>query len=349
MAAERLPELRAVHSQATLEPAIAPPASRAARAWTRDEAIVELLRGRVAIVGPTTAEALAATMGIETADADAALLALESEGVVLRGTFTPRGLKGSTIEWCDRRLLARIHRYTLNRLRAEIEPVSPADFMRFLFAWQHVAPSSRLTGIDGLRAVLESLDGFELAADAWERAVLPDRVRRLSTIHARHALPHRRCRLGAAVLLVPGYDAAGRRDADRAVPARARGGVADTARAGDGRLGPFGSGDGGCRGPALQMTPERQRARLVFDALRARGASFIAELIASCGLDEAAVRSALADLVAAGLVASDGFGGLRTILRASGGRAASHASRSSVTGRWSLLHPIAGAASRAGC
>ena len=79
-------------------------------------------------------------------------------------------------KWCDRRLLARIHRYTLNRLRAEIEPVSPADFMRFLFAWQHVAPSSRLTGLDGLRAVLDALDGFELAADAWERAILPDRV-----------------------------------------------------------------------------------------------------------------------------------------------------------------------------
>ena len=80
------------------------------------------------------------------------------------------------VEWCDRRLLARIHRYTLNRLRAEIEPVSPADLMRFLFAWQHVDPSSRLAGIDGLRAALESLDGFELAADAWERAILPDRV-----------------------------------------------------------------------------------------------------------------------------------------------------------------------------
>src|SRR5262249_44660042 len=78
--------------------------------------------------------------------------------------------------WCDRRLLARIHRYTLNRLRAEIEPVSPADFMRFLFAWQHVDPTARLSGVDGLRTVLDALDGYEIAADAWERAVLPARV-----------------------------------------------------------------------------------------------------------------------------------------------------------------------------
>src|SRR6202035_848461 len=84
----------------------------------------------------------------------------------------------SDIEWCDRRLLARIHRYTLGRLRAEIEPVSPADFMRFLFAWQHVEPSTRLTGLDGLRAILATLDGFELAANAWERAILPARMER---------------------------------------------------------------------------------------------------------------------------------------------------------------------------
>src|SRR4030095_17136970 len=102
-----------------------------------------------------------------------ALAARQGGGVVLRGRFTP----GATLlEWCDRRLLARIHRYTLNRLRAEIEPVSPADFMRFLFAWQHVAPPARLTGVDALRAVIGQLDGYEVAADAWERAVLPARV-----------------------------------------------------------------------------------------------------------------------------------------------------------------------------
>ena len=157
--------------------AVASAAGVAARAksWTRGEAIVELLRGRLTLTGPVTAAALAAPLGISAAEADAALLLLEADGVVLRGRFTP-GATG--LEWCDRTLLARIHRYTLNRLRAEIEPVSPADFMRFLFRWQHVETSSRLTGLDGLREVVAALDGYELAAAAWERAVLPARLDR---------------------------------------------------------------------------------------------------------------------------------------------------------------------------
>ena len=103
-----------------------------------------------------------------------------------------------THEWCDRRLLARIHRYTLNRLRAEIEPVTPADFMRFLFAWQHVASAHRLTGLDGLRAMVAQLDGVELAAGAWERHSCRPR-RSLRAVHARHALPDRRGGVGAAL------------------------------------------------------------------------------------------------------------------------------------------------------
>src|SRR4029078_6468664 len=90
---------------------------------------------------------------IREPDGTAALLTLESEGAILRGAFTG----ASALEWCDRSLLARIHRHTLNRLRAEIEPVSPADFMRFLFAWQHIDPASKLTGIDGLRTAIGAL------------------------------------------------------------------------------------------------------------------------------------------------------------------------------------------------
>src|SRR6266550_2519014 len=127
IAAERLPEFLAIHPGATLAPPIAAPRSRAARVWTREEAIVELLRGRLSIIGPTTAAALAASLGIAEADADAALLALESDGTVLRGHFESRAPSPeSRLQWCDRRLLARIHRYTLNRLRAEIAPVSAA-------------------------------------------------------------------------------------------------------------------------------------------------------------------------------------------------------------------------------
>ncbi len=144
--------------------------------WTREEAIGDVLRGRMTVAGPVTADALAESFGCSTADIDAALLGLEADGVVLRGRFT----RGATaLEWCDRVLLARIHRYTVTRLRAEIEPVSAADFMRFLFHWQHVARTSRLKGLDGLREAVTALDGFELSAAAWERSVLPVPRRRL--------------------------------------------------------------------------------------------------------------------------------------------------------------------------
>jgi ATP-dependent Lhr-like helicase len=166
VAAERLPETLAIHNVAVT---FAAPPSRQ-KAWTREEAIIELLRGRLTIVGPTTVRALAESLSIAESEADAALLALESEGIVLRGTF-----EGPN-EWCDRRLLARIHRYTLTRLRAEIEPVSASDFMRFLFDWQHV--TGRLAGPDGLRKVVEQLEGCEIAANGWERSVLPARIDR---------------------------------------------------------------------------------------------------------------------------------------------------------------------------
>jgi len=164
VAAERLPEFLAIHSQVV---SFSAPPSRV-REWTREDAVVELLRGRLSIVGPTTAGALADSLHITESDANTALLTLESEGAILRGSF-----EGPN-EWCDRRLLARIHRYTLNRLRAEIEPVSLADFTRFLFSWQHV--TQKLTGADGLRAILNQLEGYEVTVSAWEKFILPARM-----------------------------------------------------------------------------------------------------------------------------------------------------------------------------
>ncbi len=175
VAAERIPEILAIHPSISTD--IDPPASRKKKEWSREEAIVEIIRGRVSLLGPTTATELASSMNISESDADAALLKLEQEGLVLRGTFTLHS-SPFTLQWCDRRLLARIHRYTLNRLRAEIEPVTATDFTRFLFAWQHVTASTRLTGIDGLHEVIKQLDGFEIAMNAWERHILPLRIDR---------------------------------------------------------------------------------------------------------------------------------------------------------------------------
>jgi ATP-dependent Lhr-like helicase len=318
VAAERLPEILAVHPAATLDPVIAAPPSRASRAWTREAAIVELLRGRLSIIGPVTAAALADSLGVPHADAETALLSLEAEGIVLRGVFTP-GVR--VLEWCDRRLLARIHRYTLNRLRAEIAPVTPAEFMRFLFVWQHVEPSSRLIGSEGLRAVLAQLDGVELPARAWERDVLASRVERYEP-----AMLDMLCltgeiawaRLSSGPTQVVGATPIAlflREHADqwRALMKRTD---SDEAERASGATAPSAAAD------------EASAASRVLDRLRTHGASFAADLTTGCGLTIHEVHGALADLVAAGRISSDGFAGLRTLIGTSPTGAA---------GRWFAL------------
>jgi ATP-dependent Lhr-like helicase len=283
-------------------PQIAAPASRTTRTWTREQAIVELLRGSMSIGGPMTARALAASLDITVADADAALLALESEGVVLRGLFTSAA---RDVEWCDRRLLARIHRYTLNRLRAEIAPVTPADFMRFLFAWQHVTPASRLSGTEGARAVLAQLDGVELPARAWEAHVLPARVERyeaamLDMLCFAGEMGWARLSSGPTQVVGATPIALFRREHEDAWL---------TLR------------DAGS--PELPAS-----ATLVADALRSHGASFAHQLATVCGLTADALRDALGELASAGLAASDGYSGVRALISSRQPNAA---------GRWFLL------------
>jgi ATP-dependent Lhr-like helicase len=293
IAAERLPELLAIHP--TLQPAITAPPSRQ-KEWTREAALVEMIRGRMAFLGPTTAAALAQSLAVEERDVDAALLALESEGVILRGTFETRGAQ----EWCDRRLLARIHRYTIHRLRAEIEPVSAADFMRFLFVWQHVAPSAKLRGIDGLQAVLGQLDGFEVAASGWERSVLPSRIDAYEP-----SLLDMLCLTGEVgwARLSPATSTV-----VSATP------IALFLRA---------------NADAWQSLRDESSIELsdaaknVLETLRTRGASFAREL----GSDEA-----IGELVSAGLIASDGFAGLRALVGGSHEK-----QRANLAGRWSML------------
>jgi ATP-dependent Lhr-like helicase len=261
---------------------------------------------------------LAGPLGISPAEADAALLLLEADGVVLRGRFTP----GETeLEWCDRTLLARIHRYTLNRLRSEIAPVSPADFMRFLFRWQHVETSSRLTGLDGLREVVGALDGYELAAGAWERAVLPAR---LDNYHP--SMLDMLCLAGEAgwARLSPAHLQGS--PAPSLVPATP---IAIFLREHAGAWW------------TLQTTEEEPplgaEARHVLFVLRSRGASFFRDLAPACGLDADQLRHAIGALVACGLVTSDGFSGLRALVWAARGRPAQHDRRSNFAGRWTAI------------
>jgi ATP-dependent helicase Lhr and Lhr-like helicase len=309
VAAERLPELRAVHADAAIHPHITAPATRTTRAWTRSEALVELVRGRMTIVGPTTASELATSIGVTTGGIDEALLALEAEGVVLRGRFAA----SEEMEWCDRRLLARIHHYTLNRLRAEIEAVSPADFTRFLFSWQHVDALSRVTGLDGLRAIVQRLDGYEVAASAWERAVFPARMDRYDT-----AMLDVLCLTGEV-----GWARLSRGPAAMvsatpiALFLRAHLDAWITLRAQD---------DDGGTADARSIT---ETATRVLDVLVRRGASFLNEVAATSALAPPDAAAAIGELVAAGLVTSDGFAGLRTLIH--DGAPASSA------GRWSLV------------
>jgi ATP-dependent Lhr-like helicase len=241
------------------------------------------------------------------------LLTLESEGVILRGTFTSSG----ELEWCERRLLARIHRYTLNRLRAEIAPVSPADFMRFLFAWQHVGDGHQLTGIDGLRAIIAQLDGLELPARTWERDVLPARLERYES-----SLLDTLCltgEVGWARLSTGPTQVVGATPIALFLRVHANQWYA-------------------LRGPdAVERRPSQTEmsevANRLLDHLTTRGASFAQEMRAACNVSDADCRAALGELVAEGLIASDGFAGLRAISASSSER------RFNVdaAGRWSVL------------
>ena len=342
VAAERLPELRAVQPDVVLVPPIAAPAERAETEWTRQTALVELFRSRLAMLGPVTPRLLGEALAIDAAESESALLDLEGEGVVLRGWFSPGGVEQAGVEeWCDRRLLARIHRATLQRLRAEIQPISPADFMRFLFEWQHLTPSSRLRGVEGVRAVITQLDGFELAADAWDRHVLPARVADYdpSTLDllcysgeaawARLTAPPP---VAASALLPP--------RPVRATPVALF--VRDHGRGWRLLCGDQPSG------PSLQggtMVSDTGAAVLgVLD----RGAQFVHGIAEALSLPIDEVRVALSELVWAGLVASDGFAGLRAMFgpapsaaRSFAGHGDAISRRPSAGGRWAKIEHAA--------
>jgi ATP-dependent Lhr-like helicase len=299
VAAERLPVLRAVWPEAGLDPAIAVPAS-CDREWARDAALVELLRGRLEGQGPATLGALAALLELPAGAAAPALAALEAEGFALRGRFTP----GSEAdEWCERRLLARIHRYTIGRLRAEIEPVAARDFLRFLFDWQRAAIDARMAGPDALEAVIGQLEGFQAPAGAWETEILPARVKEYDPAWLdEHCLAGR---IAWARLRPPGARP-GERPRDR--------------------------GPGPVRSTPIALLPRRQvglwaalsptpdsaglggRARAVAEHIGAHGASFFDEIVEGTRLLAPQVEAALAELVAQGIVTADSFAGLRALI-----------------------------------
>jgi ATP-dependent Lhr-like helicase len=331
IAAERLPQLLPLHPAASLEPAIAVP-PRLAREWAADAALVELVRGRLDGLGPVTAEGLAASLDVRRSAVEIALASLESEGFVFRGRFTP-DVPGE--EWCERRLLARIHRSTLDRLRREIQPVSQTDFLRFLLAWQRVDPDGRAEGPGSLDALLGQLEGFEASASAWEGEILPARMKEYDPSWLDGLCLAGRWVWGRGA--APSSDGSRRSGPVRATP------IALLSR--DGL--PLWREIAPPSDPAaLELSAG---ARSVYELLGSRGACFFGEIAHGAGLLHTQLEVALAELVAWGLVTSDSFTGLRALLtpahkRPSVDRSGRRGTGLSMfgmenAGRWSLLHP----------
>jgi len=324
VAAEQLPMVARIYPGHSLDPVIEAPAEYQQRVWDEDEARRELLRGRLQAIGPTTAASLAATLGWPGPRVDAALVALETEGFVLRGQFS---LSNTELEWCERRLLARINRYTVRSLRAEIEPVPSADFMRFLLDWQGVTRIPRPEGVQSLAATIEQLEGFEVPAVAWEADVLPARL------HDYEAGWLDSLCLSGRVLWArldrPASATAGPvRSTPIALLTRKNGPLWQSLRRDD--------------GAQAQLSAA---AAAMADFLQQHGASFFDEIIQGTDLLRAQAESGLAELVAAGRVSADSFGGLRALLMplerkrklaARGRRSATFGLEEA--GRWSLVH-----------
>jgi len=297
VAAESLPMLRSIYPQARLEPIIATPAPYATREWERDAALVELLRGRMQGFGPSTCDALAQDLALPARDIEMALLKLEADGFVLRGQFSPSVSRDErALEWCERRLLARIHRHTLQTLRAEIAPVSAAECMRFLLEWQGVTREEKASGAQALAAIIEQLEGLEIPAAAWEADVLAARTHEYDPNWLDSL-----CLSGRALwarLQAPKSATAGPiRSTPIAIVTRKRWPLLQALNA------------------QSNVAPQLSHAAQAMHAyLQAQGASFFDEIVSGAKLLNAQAEDALAELAAAGIVTADSFSGLRALL-----------------------------------
>jgi ATP-dependent Lhr-like helicase len=313
---------------------------------TPEDALKAMITGWLTHLGPTTASALATLLRLPVSEIDKTLLRIESTGLILRGHFRTKPESPAspdtalaTIEWCERRLLARIHRLTLGTLRKQIEPVTAATFMRWLLRWQHVAPGSQARGEHGTLQVLRQLQGFEVPASAWERHVLALRIAGYDP-----KLLDQLCLTGAVgwgrlsphPAMLEDSSGSGRRVVPTSVAPitffvreEAEWMALPSVRSAHHDAEQEVRGLGPC-------------AREVLGFLKTRGASFFADIVRGTGKLKSEIETALWELVAAGLVTADGFDNLRALIdpkrRAGQGSGKTSRPRHSA-GRWSLLHP----------
>jgi ATP-dependent helicase Lhr and Lhr-like helicase len=329
-AVERRPRLEAPFPGAQATPDH--PSPVAAAEHEPDEVAAQMLRGHLEYLGPSTVADLSHATRLGGSDVLRALVRLETEGFALQGHFTA---PDSSDEYCARRVLARIHAYTRERKRREIEPVTARDYMRFLLRWQHVTPDSRLEGRFGVVPVIEQLQGFELAAGAWE-SILAARIEGYRTEWLDEACLSGQVTWGRLSVRNSEPDAAPRRGGltpSRATPITLT--IRDdlpwllTAARGDRHPAPPGPG----------------RTQDVLEALAERGALFPPDIVTLTRRLPTEVEEALWDGVARGLVTADGFRAIRSLLgrrafSAARGRRLRQAGRGRVSGsagRWSLL------------
>ncbi|UHQ21575.1 DEAD/DEAH box helicase [Lysobacter sp. 5GHs7-4] len=300
LATETLPQARALFPEATWSPEVSVPAEYQEAAWDADGVLAEWLRSRLTGLGPATVAELAASLHQPAVAVDIALARLEGEGYVMRGRFSRQSSQGGAEEWCERHLLARIHRYTVGRLRREIEPVSPRDFVRFLFDWQRVSAATRMSGRDAVEAVLAQLQGFEAPAAVWESELLSARI------------------ADYAPVWLDDLCGAGRVSWARLRPTRVEAGSAAAPSVRQTPIVLLPRRDlavwSSLTAARADDAPLSSRATRVVDCLRVRGASFFDELERGAHLLKTELEEALGELVARGRVTCDSYAGLRALL-----------------------------------
>jgi ATP-dependent Lhr-like helicase len=325
--------------------------------------VLTAVQGWMPHLGPTTASEIGLLLGVPASEIEKALLRMEASGTILRGKFRPGesraslGLNGrgrpfphqeadvAETEWCERRLLARIHRLTVATLRKQIAPVTASQFMSWLLRWQHVAPGTQVRGEHGPLEVIRQLQGFEIPASAWERFVLARRISGYDPAHLDQlclsgSVGWGRLSPHPATLESTGTDENGRESRRRVIPTRVAP-IAFFVREDADWMRPHHPGAADSSSSFLSPV-----AQALLELLKQRGALFFPDMVRLTGRLKAEIETGLWELVAAGLVTADGFENLRALvtpktlaLKTANGISFGKVRRPRhAPGRWSLLH-----------
>lgn len=308
----------------------------------RDSALLDMLRGWLAQIGPVTTTELAQLFNLPFNEIEQTLIKLESSGMILRGHF--RNQASDEIEWCERRLLARIHKLTLGKLRKEIEPVNAAQFVRWLLNWQHVTKQTQLKGEQGLIEIIRQLQGFEMPANAWEKQIFAKRVSDYNS-----DLLDRLCLMGVIGWgrLSPHPAILAKQDSEFNEPTSARHKkIIPTSVA---PITFFVREESDWMSRANRFSDNESMglshiAKSIYEFLKQHGASFFNDIERGVNHLKAEIELGLWELVAAGLITADGFDNLRALIdpkRRLLNRKRKRMSARFSAGRWYILHPNA--------